>query len=231
MRWTETELTLVRELYPDLPTEELAVLLGRKIGSVHQAAAKHGIRKSEQFHALVSSGRMQRGKQDPRMIAGQFKPGQQPWNAGRKGWQAGGRSADTRFNTGDLPPNTLPIGTYRIITEKNGKQHLEQKLREVPGAAHKRWTPVSRIVWELVHGPVPKGQIVVFSPGKSTILLEEITIEKLECITRAEHARRNHPRSRYPELGSLYQLKGVITRQVNRLIREQQNEQPHIPSP
>jgi hypothetical protein len=39
-------------------------------------------------------------------------------------------------------------------------------------------------------------------------------------ITRAQHARRNHPNTRSPELGRLYQLKGQITRQVNRLQKE-----------
>lgn len=229
MRWTETEIMLVRELYPDLPSEDVAALLGRKVGTVHQCAARYGIVKSDYFKEQNTSGRIQRGKQDPRMKAGQFKPGHTTWNAGRKGWQAGGRSAETQFAPGDLPPNTLPIGSYRVLTNKNGKKHLEQKMREVPGSACKRWTPVSRIVWEAVHGPVPKGSIVVFSPGKNTIVLEEITIDKLECITRAEHANRNHPRSRFPEMGSLYQLKGAITRQINRINRENKNEHTQHP--
>jgi hypothetical protein len=37
----------------------------------------------------------------------------------------------------------------------------------------------------------------------------------------AENAQRNHPRSRNPEVRSLYQLKGAITRQVNRIAKEQ----------
>jgi len=48
-------------------------------------------------------------------------------------------------------------------------------------------------------------------------VLEEITLDKLELLTRAQNAARNSPYTRSPELGRLYQLKGQITRQVNRI--------------
>jgi len=67
---------------------------------------------------------------------------------------------------------------------------------------------------------VPKGSIVIFKPGTQTIKVEDIRIENLECITRAEHARRNHPNSKSPEFARLCQLKGAITRQFNRIARE-----------
>lgn len=81
-----------------------------------------------------------------------------------------------------------------------------------------------RLVWEAANGPVPAGHIVVFKPGMRTVVLEEITLDRVELITRAENARRNHPRSRDPELGRLVQLKGAITRQVNRIAREAQEK-------
>ena len=55
-----------------------------------------------------------------------------------------------------------------------------------------------------------------------TNVLEEITVDRLECISMAENAQRNHPRSRNPELARLVQLKGAITRQVNRIAKESQ---------
>jgi len=211
--WTAPEIAHLVRLYPDTKTIELAAAMGRKLSSVHTKAAALGLKKSAAFNASKASGRIQ--------------PGQKPWNTGRKGWQAGGRSALTRFTTGMLPPNTVPVGSYRIITEKNGGQHLEQKVREVPGPNHKRWTPVSRLVWEAAHGPVPHGCIVVFKPGRRTLVLQDITLDRLECITRAENARRNHPLSSNPELAKLCQLKGAITRQVNRITREHEQHQGH----
>lgn len=227
MKWHPDELYILRELYPDLPASDVAALLGRKIGPVHQCAARYGIHKSAYFVAQDLSGRITRGNHDPRMAVGRFKSGQKPWNAGAKGWQAGGRSVTTQFVNGMLPPNTMQIGSYRVITEKTGQQHLEKKMREVPGANHKRWTPVSRVVWEAANGPVPAGHIIVFKPGTRTIELKEITLDRLELITRAQHAQRNHPRNKSPELGKLYQLKGAITRQVNRINREHHEKSTH----
>jgi hypothetical protein len=55
----------------------------------------------------------------------------------------------------------------------------------------------------------------------------DITADKLECISRAQHAHRNHPRNKSPELAKLAQLKGAITRQVNRINREHEERQGH----
>ena len=216
--WTKQELATLRELYPTTRTADIAAILGIDLELVYRRAALLRIRKNPEFFARDKSGRIFKGGKLGQTT--QFAPGQKPWNTGRKGWQAGGRSAETQFHTGALPPTTMPVGAYRVITTKGGKQFLERKVRQVPGASHKRWTPVSRLVWEAEHGPVPHGSIVVFKPGQRTLVLEEITLDRLELITRAQHARRNHPNTRSPELGRLYQLKGQITRQVNRLQKE-----------
>lgn len=217
-KWTPQELATLRELYPTTRTADIAAILGIDLELIYRRANMLHLRKNPEFSARDKSGRIFKGGKLGQ--ATQFAPGQKPWNAGRKGWQAGGRSAETQFHTGALPPTTMPVGAYRVITTKGGKQFLERKVRQVPGASHKRWTPVSRLVWEAEHGPVPHGSIVVFKPGQRTLVLEEITLDRLELITRAQHARRNHPNTRSPELGRLYQLKGQITRQVNRLQKE-----------
>ncbi len=217
-KWTPQELATLRELYPTTRTADIAAILGIDLELIYRRANMLHLRKNPEFFARDKSGRIFKGGKLGQ--ATQFAPGQKPWNTGRKGWQAGGRSAETQFHTGTLPPTTMPIGSYRVITTKGGKQFLERKVRQVPGASHKRWTPVSRLVWEAEHGPVPHGSIVVFKPGQRTLVLEEITLDRLELITRAQHARRNHPNTRSPELGRLYQLKGQITRQVNRLQKE-----------
>ena len=59
--------------------------------------------------------------------------------------------------------------------------------------------------------------------GQFTNVLEEITANKLECISRAENARRNSMWRLDPEVAKLYQLKGAITRQVNRIKKETQH--------
>lgn len=219
-QWSAADVELLRQLYPDMTAAEVAKRLGVTVKSIQYKAHKLGLTKSEAFKASEKSGRVQRGKQHPNRVASQFKPGHRTWNAGRKGWQAGGRSVETQFKPGQMPHTTVPLGSLRVVREQTGARHLEQKVSDMPNPNHRRWVPVSRLVWEAAHGKVPAGHIVVFKPGMATCVLEEITLDRLDCISRAEHAKRNHPRSKSPEIGKLIQLKGAITRQVNRIAKE-----------
>jgi hypothetical protein len=218
--WTQAEETIVRDLYPDLPCADVAALLGRTTSGVYQAAKRMGLTKSEYFQTSDLSGRVQRGKQHPSMIAAQFKPGLTAWNKGLN-YQPGGRCAETQFKPRQPAEsaNHRPIGSLRITRDG----YLEQKMNDDPALVpSRRWVAVHRLVWEAAHGLIPAGHIVTFKPGCKTTELASITIDKLECITRAEHARRNHPRSYSPELARLVQLKGAITRQVNRITKQHQ---------
>lgn len=191
----------MRSLYPNAPSHQLAELLGRSEPAISNRAAKLGVRKSAAFMALHPT---------------RFAPGSLPWNTGLKGFKAGGRSAETRFAKQHKPHNTLPLGSLRI--NKDG--HLQRKVAEASGSNSKRWRGVAELVWVEAHGPLPPKHIVVFRPGMFTAELQRITLDRVECISLAENARRNHPRTKHPELGRLVQLKGAITRQVNRINRE-----------
>jgi len=217
--WTDAERTKLTELYPTQRSADIAKLLGVELAMVYAQAGRMGLRKSAEFSATDKSGRIFKGGKLGQ--ATQFTPGQKPWNDGIKGYQPGGRCAETQFKAGQQPHTTMPVGSYRIVSHHSGWKHLERKTSEAKGANHKRWTPVTRLVWEQTHGPVPPGHIVVFKPGRATLVLEHITLDAVECITRKEIARRNHPNSSNPELAKLIQLKGAITRQVNRIQQEQ----------
>lgn len=219
-RWTEAELATLRQHYPDTATDQVAAMIGRAPASVYSKAATLGLQKSAAFLESDRSGRIQRGRTHPKMIATQFAPGSISWNKGRKGINYEGMQA-TQFKPGQRSHTWVPIGSYRI----NCDGALERKVRDVPGPNHLRWHPVARLVWEGAHGPVPKGHMVIFRPGMKTAVLEQITLDKLELISRAENARRNHPRNRSPELAQLVQIKGAITRQVNRIRREAEQQQ------
>jgi hypothetical protein len=158
------------------------------------------------------------------MIASRIRPGSVPWNKGTH-FVAGGRSAETRFKPGrpaHESRNYVPIGSLRVSNDG----YLERKVTDDPGIyPARRWVPVARLVWEAANGPIPAGHIVVYRQGMKTAIEADVTVERLECISRAENARRNHPASRDPELARLVQLKGAITRQVNRITREAQEQQ------
>jgi hypothetical protein len=221
--WTPALDKKLRSLYPDNRTEVVAELLGARTGQVYARASSLGLKKSEAFLASVQSGRIARGKQHPKMIATRFQPGLVPWNKGSH-FTAGGRSADTRFKkgqmTGAAQHNYVPIGSLRI--SKDG--YLERKTTDNPELVPtRRWTAVHRLVWQAAHGPIPDGHVVAFRKGQFTNVLEELTADKLECISRSENAHRNSVWRNDPEVAKLYQLKGAITRQVNRIKKEAQH--------
>lgn len=217
--WTPEQIALLRQIYPSELTREVAQRLGRSTSGVWVKAQQLGIKKTPAFLAGAKSGRIQRNQQHPAIVATRFRAGQEPWNKGTS-FRPGGRCEETQFKPGQRPHTWLPVGTYRIVTDRKKQRNLEQKISDQAGPNHVRWKPVARIVWEAAHGPTPKGWLVVFKPGIKTLALEEITLDRLECISRADNARRNHPGNQHPEIARLYQLKGAITRQVNRRIKE-----------
>lgn len=212
--WTPELQQQLRNLYPDHRAQDVADTLGVTLRQVYQKAFLLGLKKSDAFKSSPLSGRGNQAKNQ----AGRFQPGHATWNKGAR-YDAGGRSAETRFKPGTKPHTTLPVGSYRTVFTKRYQQ-LEVKTSDATGPNHKRWTPVHRLVWERANGPVPAGHIVIFkSPALRTLVLEEITLDRLLLVSRAEHARRNHWQTRHPELGNLFTLKGAIKRQVNKIIK------------
>lgn len=160
------------------------------------------------------------------MAVTQFKPGHIAWNRGKKGVTGNHPNMRrTQFKRGrpaSEAANYVPIGSERI--NKDG--YLERKITDdqnlVPA---RRWVGVHRLVWQAANGPIPNGHVVCFLPGRFSNEVDKIALDALELVSRAELARRNHPRSRDPELAALVQLKGAITRQVNRIAREAQEQE------
>lgn len=221
--WSVVDIELLRRNYADSRTDGIARVLGRPVNAVYAKAHSLGLVKNAEYLAGVNSGRMQRGKQHPRMVATQFKRGHATWNKGMS-YEAGGRSAETRFKPGrpaHEARNYVPIGSLRV--SKDG--YLERKVTDDPALyPARRWVGVHRLVWQAAHGPVPPGHIVTFVPGLRTKVEAEITLDRLRLISRAENARRNHPMSKSPELAHIVRLKGHITRQLNRITREAQEK-------
>jgi hypothetical protein len=182
--WTDAERDLLRAHYADTPTAELAARMGRSVKTVYSVAYKLGLRKSGTYFAAGLGGRAG----DGRGTATRFQPGHTTWNKGQR-YIAGGRSAETRFKPGQIPHTWKPVGTYRVRQDVNGG-YLEQKMTDT-GCTRRDWIAVHRMVWEATHGPIPPGHIVAFLPGRKSIVLEEITLDGLELVSRQEMIRRN----------------------------------------
>lgn len=223
--WVRIEEQLLREWYSDIPTEDIALLLDRPKGGIYRKAYALTLEKSPEFQASVHSGRVQRGHQDQRMVGNRFKKGIVPWNKGKHTY-AGGRSVATQFQKGrpaHEARNYVPIGTHRL--SKDG--YLERKVTDDPSIfPARRWVGVHRILWEEANGPIPEKHLVCFKPGQFTNVLEKLTLDRLELLSMAENARRNHW-SNNSTLKALVPLKTAITRQVNRISRETKERSAH----
>lgn len=204
--WTPAEDQLVRDFYPEVPTRLLAILLHRGASAVYQRARTLEVGKSEAFLASPLSGRT---GHDDRGRAGRFRKGLRPWNAGRKGWQAGGRAAETQFRPGHRPSNWKPIGHERRCRDG----YLWRKVRDGSSPSTYNYEPVHKLLWEEAHGPIPEGHAVAFNNGNKN----DLRVENLELVTRGELMRRN-TRHRYPkDINRAIAAKAALTRRINKL--------------
>ncbi len=219
-KWTAVELDLLRKNFADSRTDDLATALERPYSSVAQKAAQLGIRKSATYLASPDAHRLDGLKG----MGTRIQPGAVPWNKGKPGstgTQPG--CVATQFKPGrpaNEARNYKPIGSLRICADG----YLERKVTDDASLAPaRRWVCVHRLVWEAANGPVPAGHVVVFRPGQRTTDAEAITADRLELVTRAENMRRNSVHSKYPpEVARLVQLRGALTRQINRKAKEAQ---------
>lgn len=210
--WQPWEEQFLREHYADSLTVHLAEVLGVSIKRVLAKANSMGLKKSVALIAETARERTSRPDHGSRRT--RIQPGQAPWNKGTH-FVAGGRSAETRFKPGTRPHTWVPVGSYRVV-----EGMLERKVNDLPGPNTVRWKPVSRLVWEAAHGPVPPGHTVVFRPGRKTTDPALITLDALECISRDELMRRNSIHRYPPELVEIHRLRGALNRQINRLTKE-----------
>lgn len=199
--WTQQEDERLTELYFDHKLADIAALMGRSISSVANRREKLGLERTEEQKARIGTGR--------------FTKGHKTWNKGKKGWTPGGRSKETRFKPGQRSNTQRPIGA-----ERNTIDGI--LLRKVSDTGHKLtdWRPVHVLTWEAEHGPVPDEHIVIFKDGDR----RNFDISNLECITRAENMRRNSYHTNYPpEIVKLIQLRGVLTRKINKRSKEHES--------
>lgn len=213
--WREWEVDLLRRYYPDVPTEPIAAALGRPLPSVLAKANAMGLRKTRELIATVASERSRRPGHGGQ--AHQFKAGLVPWNKGTKGL-VGTQPAcrATQFKPGMRPHTWVPVGSFRV----NPDGVLERKYSDDPGPPHARWRNYAALVWEAEHGPVPKGHIVVFRAGMRTVDPRLVTLDRLECISRAENVRRNSIHQLPEELRQIVRLRGSLTRAINTRAKE-----------
>lgn len=218
--WTDAERDELRRRYPTQTSAEIAKALGRPYTSVCSEVFKLGLKKDRLVVAAIARDRSSNPNHGGNRT--RFKKGNIPFSKGTKGVHGNHpNTRGTQFKVGSKPTRTLPVGAYRV-THGNT---LERKLTDEPGPPSKRWFAVHRTLWESANGPIPPGHVVAFKTGTKSIELEQIRLENLELISHAENMHRNSHHANYPpEVSKLIQLRGALTRQIN---KRADNEQEH----
>lgn len=207
--WTPEQDAVLRARFPHERTADVATALGLRYDQVNSRADRLHLRKTKAFLSSAASGRTDGGVGK----ATRFKAGHTTWNKGKR-YIAGGRSAETRFRSGDRTGRAAevyrPIGTERITDD--GYRH--RKISDT-GPMHKRWRGVHLLNWEAVNGPLPPGHAITFRDGRRS----NCEIDNLILVTRAEMMARNTIHNRLPpELRAATNALG----QLKRRLREHQ---------
>lgn len=199
-RWTEQELEMLRCLYNDYDYDQVAAMLGRSRHSVRNKIKNLGWKKTNRVNSSC------------------FKKGQTPHNKGRKmtEWcSAEGieKLKQTMFHGGHESVDLRPIGFEN--TDHYGYVYV--RVSDTFGD-YRDWKRKQRVVWESHHGPVPVGMGVTFKDGDKS----NFDISNLELKSPSEQMAENSYRNNYPEdVAALFQLKGVLSRQINKHKRQQ----------
>lgn len=93
---------------------------------------------------------------------GCFPKGIEPHNKG-KPHPASGRSAQTQFKKGAVPPNRRSLGDERV--GKDGYIEISVPITNPYTGHSRRFMPKHRYLWEQVNGPLPKGMALKFLDG------------------------------------------------------------------
>jgi len=226
--WTAEQDRILRDRYATDSAKEIAALVGHSVSATENRAHGFGLHKSREWQAARARQRWREGRHE-NSRASQFRKGDAPVNKGRPmaEWmppESMARSAKTRFKKGcrlgAANKNHVPVGTLRI--SKDG--YLERKMHdggETNAERQRRWVGVHRLVWESANGPIPRGHVVVFRSGARTNVEAEITLDKLELVTRRQLLDRNTVQ-RFPEpLRRAIQLRGALNRKINHVTKKE----------
>lgn len=206
--WTTERDAELRRLYPDNSAAECAALMGVDTKAVEYRSKRLGLYKSRDWIRERARQAMERPDHPARQT--RIQPGAVPWNKGSH-YVAGGRSAETRFKTGNRPHTWNPIGHERET--KDG--YLQRKVRDTR-VTRRDYAMVHHLVWRMHGHSIPPGHALCFIDGDK----RNFDINNLELVPRADLMRRNSVHNHGPEVAKAYQLIGALRLQINKREKE-----------
>ncbi|MGO1500804.1 MAG: HNH endonuclease signature motif containing protein [Marinobacter sp.] len=164
--WTVQHDDWLGQIYSGMSNTKIAGVMGRTPPAIQNRAIKLGLKKSPEY--------MKREK------PGCFKKGGTSWNKGIH-FNSGGRSVQTRFKSGAVPANQLPVGAE--VVDNYGYRKRKVRDDAPKGKGYQNWKFVHVIVWEQHNGPLPKGRIVRFRDSN----IENLAPGNLVDLSRGEN--------------------------------------------
>ena len=119
---------------------------------------------------------------------GRFADGRSSWNKGMKGYCPKGSEAGW-FPKNNRPTCAVEVGSRRKTTKNvaaDGKV-IDSGMWKVKVAEPNVWQFEHRVLWEGIHGPIPKGHALIFLDNDQ----DNIAIDNLELLSRAHLAILN----------------------------------------
>lgn len=182
----------IKENYLKMPVKAM----GRKIDKSFTAIA---LRLKKLGLEIPKELREQRKKR------GQFKEGFVPKNKGLKleefmTPENAAKFRSNSFKKGNTPHNAKYNGYERI--QKDG--YIEVRV------SRGNYQFKHRLIWEKANGPIPEDSVLIFKDGNK----QNITLDNLEVITKAQHMT-NNTIARYPkELRQSFKLIKQLNKQL-----------------
>ena len=203
--WTQEEIEILKELYPDHFAGEIQAHLNRSKSAIYTKARQLGLECNPE--KISRSGRM--SSHHPNVAGHRFPKGHIPANKGKKvSQELYAKMQPTMFKKGRPSLNIRPVGAERV----NVDGYIEVKV-----ADPNKWRLKNRVIWEQHNGEIPKGYNIQFKDHNPL----NCTIDNLYIISQAEQMRtENSYLAKYPkELADIIRLKGTLKRQINKAQR------------
>lgn len=182
-KWPESEIEILKSLYPNTKSEIIAKMIGRPLTSIYGMAQKLELKKTEAFLSSDLSGRLNSENAEQRGGGSRFRKGQTSWNKGKK-IGSHPNSVATQFKKGLRPHNWVPVGTEVVAT-------IGYKKIKIAEPNVWEWSHLK--LWQEHNGDIPASHMVYFKDRNRM----NVTIENLGILSRQEwmkiYSMHNYP--------------------------------------
>lgn len=202
IRFKLDQITYVEKHYSDMRNLDICEATGLTVQELYYLQNRLNLKKSNELVRMEARrGQISRGDN-----SGRFRKGLVPWNKGRKMSDELRHKVEHTFYTkGHLPHNTRKDFDIAIRKDKYGIPYRWIRISKA------NWIMLHRYIWQLYHGEIPKGKIIVFKDRNH----DNLSIDNLMMIDRKQHMKRNSFMNFPEELRGVLQAKRVLTRIIN----------------